>query len=86
MSGRIGDLLDAGRIDTATLSVAPGPSEVATLVDRPRTAMARLTSPPTTLSSLAHSQRLHERRCARRTLRPRYRFPEGMSCDMDIII
>ena len=30
MSGLIGDLLDAGRIDTAGLSVAPGPSEVAT--------------------------------------------------------
>ena len=43
------------------------------------------TSPPTTLSSLAHSRRLHDRRCARRSLRPRYRFPQGMSCDMGII-
>ena len=33
----ISDLLDAGRIDTGTLSVAPEPSEVATLVDQART-------------------------------------------------
>ena len=33
----ISDLLDAGRIDTGTLSVAPEPSEVADLVDRART-------------------------------------------------
>ncbi len=31
------DLLDAGRIDTGTLSVSPEPSEVAVLVDRART-------------------------------------------------
>ena len=37
MSGLIGDLLDAGRIDTGTLSVAPEPSEVGTLVDQART-------------------------------------------------
>ena len=34
----IGDLLDAGRIDTGTLSVTPEPVEVAALVDRARTA------------------------------------------------
>ena len=51
----------------------------------PEHPLQAMTSPPTTLSSLPHSQRLHERRCARRSLRPRYRFPEGMSCDMDII-
>ena len=34
----IGDLLDAGRIDTGTLSVTPAPVEVAALVDRARTA------------------------------------------------
>ena len=34
--GLISDLLDAGRIDTGTLSVAPGPSEVADLVDQAR--------------------------------------------------
>ncbi|MYI99805.1 MAG: response regulator [Gemmatimonadetes bacterium] len=33
----ISDLLDAGRIDTGTLSVSPEPSEVADLVDRART-------------------------------------------------
>ena len=37
MRGLIGDLLDAGRIDAGTLSVAPEPSEVAALVQRART-------------------------------------------------
>ena len=36
MRGLISDLLDAGRIDAGTLSVAPEPSEVAELVDRAR--------------------------------------------------
>ena len=36
MRGLIGDLLDAGRIDTGTLSVAPEPSELAELVERAR--------------------------------------------------
>ena len=36
MRGLIGDLLDAGRIETGTLSVAPEPSQVAALVDRGR--------------------------------------------------
>ena len=36
MRGLISDLLDAGRIDTGTLSVAPEPSEVAGLVDQAR--------------------------------------------------
>ena len=36
MRGLISDLLDAGRIDTGTLSVAPEPMEVAALVDRAR--------------------------------------------------
>ncbi len=36
MRGLISDLLDAGRIDTGTLSVEPEPSEVAALVDRAR--------------------------------------------------
>ena len=36
MRGLIGDLLDAGRIEAGTLSVAPEPSEVAALVDRVR--------------------------------------------------
>ena len=36
MRGLIGDLLDAGRIETGTLSVTPEPSEVATLVDLAR--------------------------------------------------
>ena len=36
MQGLIGNLLDAGRIEAGTLSVDPGPSEVAALVDRAR--------------------------------------------------
>ena len=36
MRGLIADLLDAGRIDSGTLSVAPRPSEVAALVERAR--------------------------------------------------
>ncbi len=36
MRGLIGDLLDAGRIDSGTLSVAPEPLEVAELVERAR--------------------------------------------------
>ena len=36
MRGLIGDLLDAGRIDTGTLSVAPEPAEVAELVEQAR--------------------------------------------------
>ena len=36
MRGLIGDLLDAGRIDSGTLSVAPEPSELAELVERAR--------------------------------------------------
>ena len=36
MRSLIGDLLDAGRIEAGMLSVAPEPSEVATLVDRAR--------------------------------------------------
>ena len=36
MRGLISDLLDAGRIDSGTLSVAPEPSEVAVLVERAR--------------------------------------------------
>ncbi|MYI07740.1 MAG: response regulator, partial [Gemmatimonadetes bacterium] len=38
MRGLIRDLLDAGRIDSGTLSVTPQPSEVAALVDRARSA------------------------------------------------
>ena len=36
MDGLISDLLDAGRLDTGTLSVAPEPTEVAALVDQTR--------------------------------------------------
>ena len=38
MIGLIADLLDAGRIDAGTLTVAPEPSEAALLIDRARTA------------------------------------------------
>ena len=37
MRGLISDLLDVARIKTGTLSVSPGPSEVAVLVDEART-------------------------------------------------
>ena len=37
MQGLIGDLLDAGRIDSGTLSVDPEPCKVGTLVDQART-------------------------------------------------
>ena len=37
MRGLIGDLLDTGRIESGTLSVAPEPSEVAALVEQART-------------------------------------------------
>ncbi len=37
MRGLIGDLLDAGRIESGSLSVEPEPSEVAALVERART-------------------------------------------------
>ena len=40
MGALIGDLLDAGRIDTGTLSVTPEAAEVAALVDRARRAFA----------------------------------------------
>ena len=36
MRGLIGDLLDAGRLDSGTLSVSPEPSELAELVERAR--------------------------------------------------
>ena len=36
MRGLIGDLLDTGRIESGTLSVAPEPSELATLVEQAR--------------------------------------------------
>ena len=38
MIGLISDLLDAGRIETGTLTVAPEPTDVSLLVDRARTA------------------------------------------------
>ena len=37
MEGLIGDLLDAGRIESGTLSVDPGPMQVAALVEQART-------------------------------------------------
>ena len=40
MSGLIGDLLDTGRLGSGTLSVDPAPEEVASLVERARTAFA----------------------------------------------
>ena len=40
MRGLIGDLLDAGRIDTGTLSISAAPTELAALVDRARMTFA----------------------------------------------
>ena len=40
MRGIVGDLLDAGRIDSGTLSVTPEPSEVADLAERARSTFA----------------------------------------------
>ena len=39
MRGLVGDLLDAGRIDTGTLSVAPVPADVRALVEQARSAL-----------------------------------------------
>ena len=49
MDGLIGDLLDAGRLDTGTLSISPEPTNVTTLVDQART----------TFLSGAHPHALH---------------------------
>ena len=52
MRGLIGDLLDAGRIDTGTLSVSPAPTEVAELVERARSAFLNGGSTHTVLVDL----------------------------------
>ena len=52
MSGLIGDLLDAGRIDAGTLSVAPEPSDVGDLVEQARTAFLSVGSRHTVLIDL----------------------------------
>ena len=52
MRGLISDLLDAGRIETGTLSVSPEPADVAGLVDRARTTFASGGSPHTVLIDL----------------------------------
>ena len=46
MGGLISDLLDAGRIETGTLSVAPQPAEVAALVDQARKHLSQWRRPP----------------------------------------
>ena len=66
MIGLIADLLDAGRIETGTLSVSPEPSEVGALVDQARNAFlsggARhallIDLPPGLLPVLADRQRI----------------------------
>ena len=66
MDSLIGDLLDAGRIDAGTLSVAPEPSEVAALVDQaPGTFLSgggrhtvRIDLPPDLPRIMADRQRL----------------------------
>ena len=66
MDSLIGDLLDAGRIDTGTLSVAPEPSDVAALVDQARGTFisgggrhtVRIDLPPDLPRVLADRQRL----------------------------
>ena len=66
MRGLIGDLLDAGRIETGTLSVAPEPTEVAGLVDQARNTFisgggrhaVRLDLPPDLPRVMADRQRI----------------------------
>ncbi len=53
MSGLIADLLDAGRIDSGTLSVAPEPSEVGALVDQARNTFLSSGARHTVLINLA---------------------------------
>ncbi len=52
MHGLIGDLLDAGRIRSGTLSVAPEPTEVAALVERARTTFLSSGGPHSVLIDL----------------------------------
>ena len=66
MRGLIGDLLDAGRIETGTLSVAPEPAEVAELVEQARNTFlsgggrhaVRIDLPPDLPRVMADRQRL----------------------------
>ena len=66
MRGLIRDLLDAGRIETGTLSVAPEPAEVTTLVDQARNTFisgggrhaVRLDLPPELPRVMADRQRI----------------------------
>ena len=66
MRGLIGDLLDAGRIATGTLSVAPEPAEVAGLVDQARNTLlsgggrhtVRIDLPPDLPRVMADRQRI----------------------------
>ncbi len=66
MRGLIGDLLDAGRIDSGTLSVAPEPSELAGLVEAARSTFlgaggthpVRVDLPPGLPSVMADRQRI----------------------------
>ena len=53
MSGLIADLLDAGRIDSGSLSVAPEPSEVGALVDQARNTFLSSGARHTVLINLA---------------------------------
>ena len=53
MSGLIADLLDAGRIDSGTLSVTPEPSEVGALVDQARNTFLSSGARHTVLINLA---------------------------------
>ena len=54
MRGLIKDLLDAGRIDAGTLSVAPEPTELAALVDRARNTFLAAGSGHDVFIDLAH--------------------------------
>ena len=66
MQALIGDLLDAARIETGTLSVAPEPADVAAMVERARTAFlsgsrrnpVRIDLPPDLPRVLADRQRI----------------------------
>ena len=73
MDSLIGDLLDAGRIDTGTLSVAPEPSEVAALVDQARGTFisgggrhtVRIDLPPDLPTALVRGLSMKARMCTR---------------------
>ena len=82
MLGLIADLLDAGRIDTGTLSVSPEPTEVTLLVNRARTTFlsgggrhtVTIDLPPELPRVMADRQRVEQVLKVRVTDLPDWRF------------